>query len=46
MLNGRKLDIKNGFLTKNLLQSGKYVKNEDLVKKVKMAKIGKKPKNR
>lgn len=46
MLNGRKLDIKNRFLTNNLLQSGKYVKNENLVKNVKMAKIGKKPQNR
>lgn len=46
MLNGRKLDIKNGFLANNLLQSGKYVKIGNLVKNEKMAKNGKKPKNR
>lgn len=41
MLNGRKLDIKNGFLGNNLLQSGKYVKIGNLVKNEKMAKNGK-----
>lgn len=41
MLNGRKFDIKNGFLANNLLQSGKYEIIENLFKNEKMAKKGK-----